>query len=230
MDFVKMRKQLATHKILHIRGVVKTEENHILSCQYYYPSKDQPKHVAFNRFWRILWQINLYFRGYFGQTIYTFNKLAELTFEKEKPHNPSLIAKMRVLLLILEYDDESEVDIVIRIFQIEILLKKSKFFTTSHTDHELIKEMQTATRKRDVKQHSSSLVKTFSNIFKRRSSATLEISHMSLPLELDANMKKSKSQYQTLRTRKFSFEVSDLSKHPIKNLQSTINILSDKKA
>ena len=41
-------------------------------------------------------------------------------------------------------------------------------------------------------------------------------------------MKESKSQYQTLRTRKFSFEASDLSKHPIKNLQMTINILLNK--
>jgi len=31
-----------------------------------------------------------------------------------------------------------------------------------------------------------------------------------------------------LRTKKLSFEVFDLSKHPIKNLQSTINVISDK--
>ncbi len=55
-----------------------------------------------------------------------------------------------------------------------------------------------------------------------------EISNFSLSLELESNIKKSKSQYQTFRNRKLSFEASDLSKHPIKNLQSTINILSDK--
>ncbi len=31
-----------------------------------------------------------------------------------------------------------------------------------------------------------------------------------------------------LRTHKFSFEASDLSKHLMKNLQSTINIILDK--
>ena len=41
-------------------------------------------------------------------------------------------------------------------------------------------------------------------------------------------MKQSKSQYQTLRTRKFSFKAFDLSKYPIKNFQSTINVLSNK--
>jgi len=45
---------------------------------------------------------------------------------------------------------------------------------------------------------------------------------------LDANIKKSKSQYQIFKTRKLSFEASDLSKHLIKNLQSTINVLIDK--
>jgi len=42
------------------------------------------------------------------------------------------------------------------------------------------------------------------------------------------NIKKSKSQYQALSIRKFFFKASNLSKHPIKNLQSTINVLSDK--
>ncbi len=47
-------------------------------------------------------------------------------------------------------------------------------------------------------------------------------------METDTNIKKSKNQYQILKNRKLSFKASDLSKHPIKNLQSTINILTDK--
>ncbi len=47
-------------------------------------------------------------------------------------------------------------------------------------------------------------------------------------LELDVNIRKSKSQYNILKIRKLSFETSDLSKHPIKNLQPIINILTDK--
>ena len=42
-------------------------------------------------------------------------------------------------------------------------------------------------------------------------------------------MKRSRSQYQVLTNKKLPFEISDLSKHPIKNLQLTINILTDQK-
>ena len=51
---------------------------------------------------------------------------------------------------------------------------------------------------------------------------------MLLPLIIDLDIRKSKGQYQELKMRKFSFEASDLSKHPIKNLQSTINVILDK--
>jgi len=44
--------------------------------------------------------------GYSGQTIYAFNKLAELSFDKSKPHNPSLIAGIRAILTTLEFDTE----------------------------------------------------------------------------------------------------------------------------
>ncbi len=44
--------------------------------------------------------------GYSGQTIYTFNKLTELFFEKGKPHNASLIARVRAILTTLEYDED----------------------------------------------------------------------------------------------------------------------------
>ncbi len=55
-----------------------------------------------------------------------------------------------------------------------------------------------------------------------------ETSNQLIPLELNTNIRKLKNQYQIIKTRKLSFETSDLSKHPIKNLQSTINILMDK--
>jgi len=54
------------------------------------------------------------------------------------------------------------------------------------------------------------------------------MSLLSLSLEIDLIIKKSKSQYQTLRTMKFFFKAFDLSKHLINNLQSTINIILDK--
>ncbi|SRR6266540_5362986 len=57
---------------------------------------------------------------------------------------------------------------------------------------------------------------------------TLKTSNQSLPLKLDASIKKSKSQYNILKTRKLLFETSNLSKHLIKNLQSTINVLTNK--
>ncbi len=41
--------------------------------------------------------------AYSGQTIYAFNKLAELSFEKGKPHNALLVAGIRAMLIILEY-------------------------------------------------------------------------------------------------------------------------------
>ena len=58
---------------------------------------------------------------------------------------------------------------------------------------------------------------------------TSDTSSIYNPIDMDAIIKKSKSQYQILRIRKLSFEASDLSKHLIKNLQLTINILTDKK-
>ncbi len=44
---------------------------------------------------------------------------------------------------------------------------------------------------------------------------------------MDFNIRKSRNLYQVLSTSKHSFETSDLSQHPIKNLQITINILTD---
>ncbi len=61
-------------------------------------------------------------------------------------------------------------------------------------------------------------------LIQRRNSVALEFSDIS---EVDTNIRKSKSQYQILSITKQLFEVSDLSKHSIKNLQTTINILTD---
>ncbi|SRR6266498_1796100 len=166
--------------------------------------------------------------GYFRQTIYAFNKLSELSFDKEKPHNASLIAGIRAILITLEYDMELKVDIITAIFQIRILLKRSRLFTSEYTNQQLLQKVQSSTKERDVKKSSSSPIQFFFNVFKRRSSVTSHTSDQSLPLELDVNIRKSKSQYQILKTRKLSFEASDLSKHLIKNLQPTINVLTDK--
>jgi len=57
-----------------------------------------------------------------------------LSFDKGKPYNPSLIAGIRVILTTLEYEAKPEMDITIGIFQIRILLKRSKFLTFTHTD------------------------------------------------------------------------------------------------
>ncbi len=63
-------------------------------------------------------------------------------------------------------------------------------------------------------------------MFKRRDSVISEFSSIS---DVDLNIRKSKSQYQMLSTSKQPFETSDLSKHPIKNLQLIINVLTDQK-
>ncbi len=137
--------------------------------------------------------MHLNVREYSGQTIYAFNKLAELSFEKGKPHNLSLIARIRAILITLKYDTKPEVDIITGIFQIGILLKRSRLFTLTHTDQQLLQEVQSLTRNRKERKRSPSPVETFFNIFKRRNLAMSEISNLSLLLELDSNIKKSKS-------------------------------------
>jgi len=72
--------------------------------------------------------------GYLRQILYAFSKLAELFFEKGKPHNASLIVRIRVLISIMKYDSELTIDTTIGIFQISILLKRSRFFITIHID------------------------------------------------------------------------------------------------
>ena len=80
-------------------------------------------------------------RGYSGQIIYVFNKLAELSFDKGKLHNSSLIVRIRVILSTLEYDAEPEMNITTEIFQIRILLKRFRFFSSAYTDQQLLQEV-----------------------------------------------------------------------------------------
>ncbi len=165
--------------------------------------------------------MNLRVGGYSGQTIYAFNKLAKLFFEKGKPHNASLIAGIRIILITLEYDEDLPMDVITATYQIGILLKKSRLLLTEHSDQQLLKEIEKAQRDREAKKRSPSLVQLFSNIFKRRDLAASEFSSLT---EVDLNMRKSRSQYQLISTSKQIFEMSSLSKHL---MQTTINMLTD---
>ncbi|SRR6266540_3159101 len=96
--------------------------------------------------------------GYSGQILFTFNKLAELFFEKKKSYNMSLIAEIRALISTVEYDEKSEIDTTTGIFQMSILFKRSRFFISDHTDQQLLEEVQISTRKKDLRKYSFSLV------------------------------------------------------------------------
>ncbi len=50
--------------------------------------------------------MDLSIEGYSGQTMYAFNKLTELSFEKEKPHNASLVARIKAILTTVEYAEK----------------------------------------------------------------------------------------------------------------------------
>src|SRR6266540_470197 len=97
---------------MHVRGGRGGEDQQDLSCQMCYTTKDIIKHEAFDRFWELIDQMNLSVEAYSGQTIYAFNKLAKLFFEKEKPHNASLIAGIRIILITLEYDEDLPMDVI----------------------------------------------------------------------------------------------------------------------
>src|SRR6266540_7154311 len=168
--------------------------------------------------------MELSIEAYSGQTIYAFNKLAELSFEKEKPYNVSLVAGIRAMLTTLEYAENPRVDVTSATYQIRILLKKSKMLTTEHTDQQLLAEVVAANKDRDAKKRSPNPVQYFGNVFKRRDSVASDTSSL---VVADLSIKRSRSQYQALTFQKQLFETSDLSQHPIKNLQSTINVLTD---
>ena len=55
--------------------------------------------------------MNLNVEAYSGQTIYAFNKLTELFFEKGKPHNASLVARIKAILSTIEYAENPWMDI-----------------------------------------------------------------------------------------------------------------------
>ena len=95
--------------------------------------------------------MNLNVIEYSSQTYYAFSKLAELFFEKGKLYNASLIVRLRALVTILEYDEKSKDNVAGCIFKLGVLLKKLKFFNTTHTDQQLLKEVQNAIRDRNAR-------------------------------------------------------------------------------
>ncbi len=90
--------------------------------------------------------MDLSVEAYSGQTIYAFNKLTELSFEKGKPHNASLVARIKAILTTIEYAENPGVDIPTATYQIRIMLKKSKLLTTEHTDQQLLEEVTAANK------------------------------------------------------------------------------------
>ena len=166
MEFDEIMKVQATHKLHHaIKGGV-GENLSDLSCQICYPTQNIIKHERFDRFWGLIEQMNLSVEAYSGQTIYAFNKLTELSFEKEKPHNASLVAGIRAMLTTLEYAENPRVDVTSATYQIRILLKKSKMLTTEHTDQQLLAEVIVVNKDRKAKKRSLSLVQSFSSLLK----------------------------------------------------------------
>jgi len=93
----------------------------------------------------------------------------------------------------LEYSIKPEIDTTECIFHLGILFRTSKFFSSNMPDSELISAIQMTIQDKRMKEYSFSPIQSFSNYFKRRNSATLKISNLLLPLELDSNIKQSKS-------------------------------------
>src|SRR6266542_4045430 len=144
MEFEEIIKQQATYKLYHAIKEGVSENLPDLSCQTCYSIRDIIKHERFDRFWGIIEQLDLSIEGYSGQMIYAFNKLTELSFEKEKPHNASLVTGIRAMLTTLKYAEKLWVDVVSATYQIGILLKKSRLLITEHTDQQLLEEVATA--------------------------------------------------------------------------------------
>src|SRR6266540_3347189 len=214
----------ATHKLHHATKGGVGENLSDLSCRTCYPTQNIIKHERFDRFWGMIEQMDVEDEAYSGQTIYAFNKMTELSFEKGKPHNASLVARIRAILTTLEYAEKPKLDMMAATYQIGIMLKKSKMFTTGHTDQQLLEEVAIANRDREEKKRSPSPTQYFGNMFKRRDSVASDTSSL---VAADLSIKRSRSQYQALTFQKQPFETSDLSQHLIKNLQSTINVLTD---
>src|SRR6266540_2786880 len=199
MEFDKIVKQQATHKLHHVTkgGVGKNLPD--LSCQTYYPTKDIIKHERFDRFWGLIEQMDLSVEAYSEQTIYAFNKLTELSFEKGKPHNASLVIRIRAILSTMEYAEKLKVDVISATYQIRIMLKKSKLLVTEHTDQQLLEEVAAANKDREAKKRSSSPTQYFRNVFKRRDLIASDTSSL---MAADLSIKRSRSQYQVLSLQK----------------------------
>ena len=146
MEFDKIMKRQATHKLHHDTKGGVSENQLDPSCQTCYLTKDIIKHERFDRFWGLIEQMDLSVKAYSGQTIYAFNKLTELSFEKEKSHNVSLVAGIKAILTTVKYAEELSVDIPTATYQIGIILKKSKMLTTEHTDKQLLEEVAAANK------------------------------------------------------------------------------------
>ncbi len=77
-------------------------------------------------------------QGLFSPDSICFRKARKIELCKRKPNHNALIIGVKILLIILEYSRESLKSISDYIFRFEILLKKSKFFTTLHMNDKLI--------------------------------------------------------------------------------------------
>ncbi len=190
MEFDKIVKKQATHKLFHATTGGVSENLPDLSCQTCYPTKDVIKHERFDRFWGLIEQLDLRIEGYSGQMIYAFNKLTKLSFEKGKPHNPSLVASIKAILTTVEYAENPLVDIPTATYQIGIMLKKSKLLTTEHTNQQLLEKVAAANKDREAKKRSSSSTLSFGNVFKRRESVASDTSVLS---QMDLSIRKSRN-------------------------------------
>ncbi len=148
----------------------------------------------FNRFWELIEQLDYNVGGYSEQTVYAFNKLSELSFDKGKSHNASLLAEIRAILSTLEYDRELRVNMTTATYQIGILLKRSHLLILEQSDDKILQEVGKSTKNWEQRKRSPSLTHTFSSIL-RKSSVASETSNASFSNLLDAEIKKSKSQY-----------------------------------
>ena|SRR6266498_3207159 len=111
MEFDEIVKRQATHKLIHAGAGFGEEDQPDLSCEKCYLTKDISKHERFNRFWKLVEQLDLNVKGYSGQTIHAFNKLTELFYEKGKPNNTSLVSGIKAILTTIEYAENPQVDI-----------------------------------------------------------------------------------------------------------------------
>src|SRR6266540_1474874 len=188
MEFDEIMKIQATHKLHHATKGGVGENLSDLSCQTCYPTQNIIKHERFDRFWGMIEQMNVRVEAYSGQTIYAFNKLMELSFEKGKPHNASLVAGIKAILTTVKYAENPIVDIPTTTYQIRIMLKKSKLLTTEYTDQQLLEEVTAANKDREVKKRSPSSVLSFRNVFRRRESIASDTSGLS---QMDLSIRKS---------------------------------------